>query len=721
MSGGSKASTVGWRYYFSLFMGLGRGPIDALREIRVGERSAWRGNAIENTTINIDAPNLFGGEEKEGGIQGPLQVLMGEPTQVATPQIVSAFGAPQPGFRGVVTAFFDGLLSMNNPYPKPWKFRINRVLKGWDGPVFEPALAQIPLGVLGEGDFLYNSVAMQLPFTQNAQPTLESIYPVRVLLIATTGSALDPIIPSYNNNGMLVSNAAAFLCGIWEVGLYRLDGSEQYLDISAHQQASVRAELRDWTLTPTMPRGNFNISISLTLPPIGFGGYSVSGSIAHTWHDGVFQFLFTVITQFDTTTTYLAEIPLGTMPGFDFRAVVDNENPSVRFYLDETLIYTYVAAAPQIGASFTGLYIGGACDNAGGHNICSYRVRNIQYTLSEQTSAVGANGSHIIYETMTNRKWGRGLARTKLDETSFRETAVTLYDEKFPLCMKWLRQDELKSFIQNVQNHIGSVIYTHRQTGLINLKLIRGDYEFDDLPVYDMSNGLIEIREATVNTVSRGVNAVNVKWHDPFEDTERSVTVKNAAAIQMAGGAVNATTKTYNGCPLESIALRLGQRDLRASSTLVRRFTLVANRNLSHLHPGDVFAMQDPERGIPKMAVRVGKVKDGTLRDGKIVLDVIQDVFSLPSRTFASGAPSTHVPQDNSPCIDHQRVFEAPYFMLAGRMTPADLDYVSDDGGYLAVVNSRGKSTNVSVQIAVRDGLSTPDDEPPNENYFCGG
>lgn len=81
--GGSTTQVVGYRYKFGIHMGVCRGPVDELVEIRAGDRTAWTGNVSANTTIPIDAPNLFGGESGEGGIQGDLYVMMGGPDQVA--------------------------------------------------------------------------------------------------------------------------------------------------------------------------------------------------------------------------------------------------------------------------------------------------------------------------------------------------------------------------------------------------------------------------------------------------------------------------------------------------------------------------------------------------------------------------------------------------------------------------------------------------------------
>lgn len=126
MSGGkSSEQTVGYRYYMSLHMGLCRGPIDEIVQINAGDVRAWpvpdgdseqigglvttaQGpdgmgvSQFENGTaqvvpasqINtwsgngqtrIDAAKLFGGDKKEGGISGTLNVLMGAAAQIVPP------------------------------------------------------------------------------------------------------------------------------------------------------------------------------------------------------------------------------------------------------------------------------------------------------------------------------------------------------------------------------------------------------------------------------------------------------------------------------------------------------------------------------------------------------------------------------------------------------------------------------------------------------------
>lgn len=141
-SGGSQV--VGYRYYMGIHMGLCRGPIDEIIRVKVGDRQVWAGSST-GLGFNILSPNKFGGDKGEGGIEGPVRVMMGGPTQTADTNLAAMLGGTVPGYRGVCTLFYDGQISANNPYPKPWKFRIRRAVQGWDGDVWNSADAVISL------------------------------------------------------------------------------------------------------------------------------------------------------------------------------------------------------------------------------------------------------------------------------------------------------------------------------------------------------------------------------------------------------------------------------------------------------------------------------------------------------------------------------------------------------------------------------------------------
>lgn len=147
--GSSKKQTVGYRYRMGLHMGLCHEP-DALLEIAAGDRTAWAGEVTESGTIAINAPNLFGGDEREGGIQGTCDVMMGRPDQLPNAYLTAQQGTPQPAYRGFLGLVYRGLIASNNPYIKNWAVRVRNILRGWHGgDAWYPETAPVPIGLGG--------------------------------------------------------------------------------------------------------------------------------------------------------------------------------------------------------------------------------------------------------------------------------------------------------------------------------------------------------------------------------------------------------------------------------------------------------------------------------------------------------------------------------------------------------------------------------------------
>jgi hypothetical protein len=154
MGGKSGSQTIGYHYLFSVLFGIGRGPLNELRTIMVADRIAWEGPLCDGDVQAIKKPDLFGGQEKEGGIQGPFRLFFGRFDQVlpgagsancggsgpmkgvqTLPDVKATISAESPGliseFRGVTMLWYDGLISSMNPYPKQWSFRVRRYSAGW--------------------------------------------------------------------------------------------------------------------------------------------------------------------------------------------------------------------------------------------------------------------------------------------------------------------------------------------------------------------------------------------------------------------------------------------------------------------------------------------------------------------------------------------------------------------------------------------------------------
>lgn len=482
--GKSKSITIGYAYYFGLHMGISRGPINELVELRVAEKTAWKGRFTGNGRIQINARDLFGGEKGEGGIEGPLDIYMGYDTQVSVPGLESMVGEARPGFRGRCTAFFDGLVCMLNPYPKAWSWRVRRTTEGWDGAPWYPTKAKIVL--------------------------------------------------------------------------------------------------------------------------------------------------------------------------------------------------TRPVAAGEV---------------------------------TSEAEIHAMNPAHILYECLTNRDWGRGLSPTRLNGASFIEAADRLYAENFGLCLRWVRRDSLKNFIQGVIDHVGAALYSDRTTGLLTLKLIRFDYNANDLPLFDADSGLLSVEEAPVAALGPMVNEFTVAYTDPLTNKEQSVTVQNLASLQANGGTFNSIKKDYKGLPVPDLALRVAQRELRIASTGLRRFKVKLDRRAWKLAPAGLFRIRDLSRGIPDTVLRIGRIEGGTLLNGTITITAMTDVFALPLTSYVQPAPPVKQ-QSFEPMPTDSAVFEVPYASLARYVPASDFAYISNVGGYLGVVAAKPSPIHGGFDIGIRNGLPTIDDQP---------
>ena len=80
--------------------------------------------------IRIDKPDLFGGESREGGIIGDVDVLMGGPGQGQNDYLSARMNGAVPGYRGLCSLVLRQVYLGINPYLKPWATSSPAVRRG---------------------------------------------------------------------------------------------------------------------------------------------------------------------------------------------------------------------------------------------------------------------------------------------------------------------------------------------------------------------------------------------------------------------------------------------------------------------------------------------------------------------------------------------------------------------------------------------------------------
>lgn len=181
--GGSSSQTIGYRYFMGLHMAICHGPVNSINAVYVGKRLLGEGEGTSgittpitsNATVLINDVNLFGGDQKEGGIYGNLDIELGGSSQGANAYLTSQFGSGTPAFRGVTCVVFRGapidigsvfnLTSFANPegggyitamtpYPKAWAFEVTDI----PGGSLNPTKQNINNGSANGAHIIYESL-----------------------------------------------------------------------------------------------------------------------------------------------------------------------------------------------------------------------------------------------------------------------------------------------------------------------------------------------------------------------------------------------------------------------------------------------------------------------------------------------------------------------------------------------------------------------------------
>ncbi len=623
--GSSKKVTVGYRYYLGLHFGICHGPVDALQKAVVGEREAWGGEQTASGSVSVNAPKLFGGDKREGGVVGTLDVLMGEPTQFENDYLVSKLGAAIPAFRGILSAVWrGGQVTSNNPYLKPWAFRVKRILQGWStGSAWYPEKAEVNASPRFGGQVYAEYFSAQFSF----DPNLAAVSPeTSASTIVVSGMAEDHVLQV-----SLAGNA-------WSRWLGYGSG------VGYH---------------------------SVITDPLWWCRISIKDAAGN------------LTDLFDTSAMTAAEAfaanagTVGNLTG----------STSYQLWIKDDLLY-----------------------NRGGLSVTVKKLAPTGCIKGDM------NPAHIIYQCLTDTGWGMGYPTAAIDNTSFTAAADALYTEGFGLSMLWNQQETIDQFLGVVLDHIGGILYVRPDTSTFALKLIRADYDRVTLPLYGPAT-LVSAEDYQRQAWGETVNEITVVYANACTGKDEPVTVQDPANILVQGGVV-AQTRNYPGIRNAGLAQRVALRDLQVGSTPLASIKLTATRAAWQVFPGDVFRLTWPEYGIDDVVYRALTVNRGTLTDGQIIIDAVEDVFGLPDNTYLVEQPGGWVDPSQAPAAaPYRKLLEAPYWDLARNLSAADLDYVDDLAGYLETLAVRPSGAAINYGIQTRVGAGAY--EAAGNGDFC--
>ncbi|QDP52374.1 MAG: putative tail protein [Prokaryotic dsDNA virus sp.] len=132
MGRSKKKSTVGYRYYLGMQLALCHGPVDEVTRWRADKKVVWQGNVTSNDRVFAWKENLFGGDDREGGILGSSVFNFGDETQTLEPYLEQNLPGDttlMPAFRGVLQHVIEQCYLGTSPYIKEFDYRVIRIME----------------------------------------------------------------------------------------------------------------------------------------------------------------------------------------------------------------------------------------------------------------------------------------------------------------------------------------------------------------------------------------------------------------------------------------------------------------------------------------------------------------------------------------------------------------------------------------------------------------
>jgi hypothetical protein len=116
----SEKVTTGYKYSLGMQLVFCSGDLDSIVQILIDEKAPNQSQAVvgDKIQITLDSPDLFGGDESEGGVQGTVDFYKGTADQTPNDYLETAIGDDLPAWRNIAYAVFRGVYLGTSAYIK---------------------------------------------------------------------------------------------------------------------------------------------------------------------------------------------------------------------------------------------------------------------------------------------------------------------------------------------------------------------------------------------------------------------------------------------------------------------------------------------------------------------------------------------------------------------------------------------------------------------------
>lgn len=346
----------------------------------------------------------------------------------------------------------------------------------------------------------------------------------------------------------------------------------------------------------------------------------------------------------------------------------------------------------------------------------------VLWFLADTTVTKSMNAAHIIYQLLTDPRWGNGLPTSSLNDTAFRAAADTFFAEGMGLCMQWVRASTVGDFLAIVLSHCNASLVFDPVAGLYSLIPIRGGYNPATLPLFD-ENNVISLDDCQIPGYADQPNEVTMTYTDPATGKSTAITGQNIASVDIQGKVVPVTID-LSGIRSHQLAFNTLGRELSSRTTPLIRIKIKINRSAWKMTTSGLFKFSWADRSLSNVVMRAISVDRGTLQSNTIIIDAVQDIFALGLSNYILGttqSPSAYSPPTPSVSVENSTGTIISSSITAPPGSPADLDsYMVPAGATGAWAGHSGEVARWDANLATWIFIPVPSGVPLFDNSTGG-
>lgn len=681
MTGRNKKITVGFRYSLGMHAVLCQTPIDGLLQLDFQDRKAWSGKAL-NQRIAVYKNNLFGGEGREGGVSGFIDVEGGAATQGVNDYLDAKLTGSVPAFRGVVSMVFRRFYFGNNPYLKPWRAKVQNVFSTFQG--WLPELAPI------NPEASFDRTALYIAIDDSGSMSSR---------LATMKTAVNQLLDEIPNSTKIAVRIVKW--GGAE------DASSQTFGFDSTSRATLKAFVNGFTAssaatdfeTAFLSAGAFftnadnNITLDSAEAEPFVGASSGGGDTGDSDSGDNLNRIIIFITDGEPTRV---------------------GNPPTQTIVDDALaVINAISPAPEIfgiNIDLTDTQWTVQVDSDGYVPVVSNgEEESFASVLSASFSSFcDINPAHILRDVLISpTNDGPGVA-SQIGDT-FATAAQTLLDEGFGLSFFWRNPSDRDSFKQTIESHINGVAYFDTTTGKWELKLIRPDYTVGDLFTFESTNIVAWPEPPEVALGQELTNQITLEYTRRDNGKTGSVTLTNIAGVQETGRIVAESVK-MPGITWPALANKVAQRELEARGKPLQKGAFRAAYIPAGVNLGSAIIVNEPRLGLVDKVCRVTELEETDGRDNSVLVRFVEDVWATDPAEASFAELEDFIVEDFTALAPNVNfAIELPFYQnvqIFGQSEVEALLVDDSDAGYWAATCDQPNDNHVQAVLAVLEGAT---------------